>query len=256
MTNLYALGRTLLGISSAFFGLQYLHYGRFVGGLPPVPPWTPGGKLAAYFIGVVLIATGASIALNRQPRSSALLLGTLFFLCVVFLHGPHFTAILYDGVARTRAFEPLALAGVAWVLAGTLPARPFSSAAPHKATSIVHFGRFLFVFSMAVFGIQHFLYAPFIATLIPSWIPAHLFWVYFTGIGFIASSLAILTQIGARLAATMLGVMFFLWVLVLHAPRVAASLHNGDEWSSLFVALALGGGAFVLARASSQPDRA
>jgi hypothetical protein len=78
-----------------------------------------------------------------------------------------------------------------------------------------------------------------------------LFWVYFTGIGFIAAAIATLVKIGDRLASLMLGVMFLLWVLVLHAPRVAASPHNGDEWSSLFVALALGGGAWMLAHASS-----
>jgi hypothetical protein len=50
--------------------------------------------------------------------------------------------------------------------------------------------------------------------------------------------------------------MFLLWVVVLHAPRVAASPHNGDEWSSLFVALALGGGALILAHATALPDRA
>ena len=40
---------------------------------------------------------------------------------------------------------------------------------------------------MIVFGAQHFMYAAFIATLIPAWIPFHLFWVYFTGAGFIVA---------------------------------------------------------------------
>jgi hypothetical protein len=58
----------------------------------------------------------------------------------------------------------------------------------------------------------------------------------------------------ARLGATWLGIMFLLWVLVLHAVRVAAALHNGDEWASLFVALALSGGSFILAQAASRPN--
>lgn len=40
--------------------------------------------------------------------------------------------------------------------------------------------------------------------------------------------------------------MFFLWVVLLHSPRVAAHLHNEGEWNSLFVALAMSGAAFVL----------
>jgi hypothetical protein len=50
-----------------------------------------------------------------------------------------------------------------------------------------------------------------------------------------------------RLAAMLLGTMFLLWVLVLHIPRVAGSPRNGDEVTSLFVALAMSGIAFALA---------
>jgi hypothetical protein len=85
-------------------------------------------------------------------------------------------------------------------------------------------------------------------------IPGHLFWTYFTGAGFIATGLEIVTNIYARLAGFMLGVMFLLWVLVLHAPRAIAAMHNGDEWTSLFVALAMGGASFILA--ASFPNRA
>jgi hypothetical protein len=39
----------------------------------------------------------------------------------------------------------------------------------------------LFAVSSAVFGTSHFLVAPYIATLIPAWIPERLFWAWFTG---------------------------------------------------------------------------
>jgi hypothetical protein len=51
------------------------------------------------------------------------------------------------------------------------------------------------------------------------------------------------------LAATLLGTMFLLWVPILHAPRVAGAPQNSDEWTSLFVALAASGCAFVVAGA-------
>jgi hypothetical protein len=50
-----------------------------------------------------------------------------------------------------------------------------------------------------------------------------------------------------RLAASLLGLMFLLWVLLLHSPRVAGAAHNGNEWTSLFVALAMSGAAFLVA---------
>ena len=87
---------------------------------------------------------------------------------------------------------------------------------------------------MIVFGIQHFLYTPYIAFLIPKWMPAHLFLASFTGIAFIAAGLAIATHIFSRLASILLGLMFLLWVVTLHTQRVIASPHNTDELVSLF----------------------
>jgi len=41
--------------------------------------------------------------------------------------------------------------------------------------------------------------------------------------------------------------MFLLWTVLLHAPRVFARIHNKDELTSLFVALAMSGGSFIVA---------
>jgi hypothetical protein len=75
---------------------------------------------------------------------------------------------------------------------------------------------------------------------------------------FVPASASAGVKINARLGATLLGFMFLLWVVLLHGPRCAVSPHNKDEWTSLFVALMLGGGAFVvaLAMSKSRPDAA
>jgi uncharacterized membrane protein YphA (DoxX/SURF4 family) len=143
------------------------------------------------------------------------------------------------------------LAGAAWVLAGSLsaPANGQSwDAATHKLATA---GRFIFGASMVVFGFQHFMYGQFVSMLVPSWLPWHIFWTYFFGVALIAAGISIVTGIQARLAAILLGVMFLLWVVVLHAPRVAASPRNGDEWSSLFVAIAMCGSCFIIAAAAA-----
>jgi hypothetical protein len=41
--------------------------------------------------------------------------------------------------------------------------------------------------------------------------------------------------------------MFLLWVVIVHAPRVAAAPHNANEWTSAFVALAMAGSAWSVA---------
>jgi uncharacterized membrane protein YphA (DoxX/SURF4 family) len=137
-------------------------------------------------------------------------------------------------------------------LAGILSNSRNSAASGIAANWALLLGRFLFAISMVVFGAQHFRYAGFIATLIPAWIPVHLFWVYLTGTGMIVAGFGIATCILASLASLGLGVMFLLWFLLLHAPRVAASPRNGDEWTSALVALAVSGGSFLLASTFSK----
>src|SRR5260370_7827746 len=231
MDNLIAAGRLLFAIPIGAFGVQYIIYGRFMGGLPPVPPWTPGAPVFAYLTGIVLIAISLSLVSNTKARLSAALLGIGFFLCVVlldtwFFNASKISAILHNGTDRTRAFEPLALAGAAWVLAETLP----NEKPAFPGTRILaQFGRFVFPISMLVFAIQYFNYPKFFSSLIPLWIPGHLFWTYFTGACFIAAGVSIMIKKYGRLGATLLGIMFLLWVAVLHAPRGAAHLHNGGE---------------------------
>jgi uncharacterized membrane protein YphA (DoxX/SURF4 family) len=253
METLLKFARFCFSISIGFFGLQYLLYGRFEGGLPLVPPWTPGAPILAYVLGAILILSALSIATLWNAHYSAISLGTLLLLSFLFLHSLHASSILHNGTDRTRAFEGLTLSAIAFTLAGILSNSRNSLTQKTTRNWPILLGRFLFAFSMIVFGAQHFMYAAFIATLIPAWIPAHLFWVYFTGTGFIVAGLSIATDILARLASMGLAVMFLLWFLVLHAPRVAAQPRNGDEWTSAFVALAVSGGSFILAVALSRP---
>ena len=242
------LGRVFFAIALGVFGIQYLIYGQWIGGLPPVPPWTPGGHIFAYVTGVVLLAISVSLLGKKEARFSATLLGLFFLLCTVFLHAQKFSGIIHDGVTRTRAFEAFALAGAAFVLATLVAKESASIQVLFSANPILAvIGRYIFAFSMVIFGIQHFLYAPFIAYLIPSWMLAHLFLAYATGIAFIAAGLSIATHLLSRQASALLGVMFLLWFMLLHAPRVMAHPRNGDELTSAFVALAFSGASFLLA---------
>ena len=109
------------------------------------------------------------------------------------------------------------------------------------------------IFWLAAFYLRHY-----IATLIPAWMPARRFLASFTAFAFISPGAPIIANIQARLGASFLGFMCPLWVVLLHGPRCGAAPHNKDEWTSLFVALALGSGSFVVALAMSKgrPDAA
>ncbi len=158
-------------------------------------------------------------------------LAILLFVRVLLAYVPRLAANIHDPGPWTSGSELLALCGAALVLAG-----------------VKKLGRIPFAVPLMVFGVQHFLYARFIATLVPVWIPGRLFWAYFVGIAFLGAAVSIAAQkMMARLSAILLGLMFFLWVLIVHLPRVAAAPHNGNEWTSMFVALAMSGGALLVA---------
>jgi uncharacterized membrane protein len=112
---------------------------------------------------------------------------------------------------------------------------------------ILPFGRLFLAIPMAVFGTEHLTDTAGIATIVPHWMPAHTFWVYLVGIALIAAALSITTKIQARLAATLLGVMFCCFVLLIHIPNIVAQPGNRFFWAVGLRDIAFGGGAFAFA---------
>jgi hypothetical protein len=100
---------------------------------------------------------------------------------------------------------------------------------------------------LIVFGVDHFLALAPIGTLIPSWIPWHVFWIAFFGAVFIGAGLSIGLNLLLRCGAAAIGFMFAIWVFTLHFPRVLGlygipgAPTNPAEWSSLLIAVALWG---------------
>jgi hypothetical protein len=121
---------------------------------------------------------------------------------------------------------------------------------------LIKFGRLCFGISLPVFAATHFIYADFVATLIPAWIPGRLFLAYFTGAAHLFAGLAIVSNIKARLAAMLAGAMYGSWALILHVPRVTADIGNQGEITSLFVAVALCGSAWLIAGSVKKPAMA
>jgi uncharacterized membrane protein len=247
-------GRFIFALAIIALGIENLMYAHFGQAVVPVLPWVPGKAVLAYLVGIALLVAGLGSLTKSGARLSAALLGSLLALCMVLLQISRVAASPFDLGIRTRCFETLAICSVALVLAGTLP-----RAGDQFYQRIVTRDRFtrtgclLFALASVVFGIDHFLILHFIAGLVPSWIPGGLFWAYFTGIAFIAAGVSLAAEWMARWAATLLGIMFGLWFLLLHAPRLAKSVfsHDPNEWSSAFIALAMWGGCWIIAGAFS-----
>jgi uncharacterized membrane protein len=238
MGNLSGIGRIFYGIAMAAMGLLTIYYRDFpYMMIPPHHHWTNGVAIVAYISGAALLVAGVCIALGKRTMRVALLLGTalllvfcFYFLPYEFLVSPNY---MHFGAWENAAKE-LALAAGAFVLAG------------RKLNPI---GIILYSLTIISFSIDHFLYANEAADYVPSWIPNHVFWLYFTGVALFGSGIGILLNIRRRLMATLLGSMILIWVIILHIPKsiAAPAAERGGEVVSAFLALAYCGIAFAIA---------
>ena len=119
-----------------------------------------------------------------------------------------------------------------------------------KTSSMSQFtrwGRLLFAIPWIIFGIQHYMYAGFVTTLVPAYMPFRAFWVYFTGTAMIAAGISFILCRQVRLAASLLGGMLLLFVLQLHTVTLTGNPHNPVFWTRALQDIALAGAAFALA---------
>jgi uncharacterized membrane protein len=125
----------------------------------------------------------------------------------------------------------------------------------HGLDKLMPFGRLFFAIPLGVFAGEHFTLAKLMAPGVPFWIPAHLFWIYFVGVALVAAALSIVVKKYARLAATLLGIMMCLFVVLLHIPRVISNPHDRISWAVALRELAFSSGAFAFATTQSKTPR-
>jgi uncharacterized membrane protein len=126
----------------------------------------------------------------------------------------------------------------------------------HGLDKIMPFGRLCFAIPMAVFGTEHFTDTADIAALVPNWIPAHIFWTYLVGVALLAAALSITVKVQSRLAATLVGAMFFSFVVLMDIPAVVAEPGNRIFWALALRELAFASGALAFASSQMSAKRA
>lgn len=243
-------GRIVFAVAIVGFGVLCLAYIDFVAQLQPVPLWVPGYGVLAVLTGVILVAAGLAIVADIRAYPAALALTVFFASWIVFLQVPSafVDPVLLRSPWWVRTFEALAFTGGALVLAG-LASRP-----PREGWLRV--GRILFGVSLPVFGVLHFIYADNVASIVPPWYPWRLFWAYFTGLAQVAGGVAIAAGKLPRLAATLAGAMYGTWALTLHIPSQFQYDNPRAEQTSLVVAVAMCGAAWIVAGSLSNRGRA
>lgn len=255
-------GRLFFAIGLIAWGIQHLASGDFVTRVVPTwPGWIPGRTFWAYLVGVGLIAAGALIILHIKARAAALTFGVLAFLSFLLLHLPLAAKDALWGGSWTSAGKALVMCGGAWCIAVSLsdterdtPSGLLGSAKVRKG--LVIWGRLCLGAFMILCGIQHFMYVPFVASLVPAWFPGGgVFWTYFAGVALIAGGVGIVVPQVTRLAAVLSGAMIFSWVFLVHVPLALRNPHDQGIVASVFEALAFSGVAFLLAGLADAGER-
>ncbi len=248
MRNPGKIGSCFYAIGIAGIGIQHFIYAEFRPMILSFWPATfPGQAAWAYIMGALLIISAMAIIFNKQGRNACLLLAIIFFLLFLFSH-VYYQVFMANGefqlASWTNPLKELAFSGGALIMAVNLP----GERALRYDKLLWNLGRIFFSILLIVFGIDHFLYAKFVALLIPSWLPGPMFWTYFAAAALIGSGLCILLEIKLKLVAFLCGTMLLLWVILLHIPRAIAypALAKGNELTSVFQALAFSGMAYGL----------
>jgi uncharacterized membrane protein len=238
-----ALGRTLVALALLGFGIENILFGRYI--VARVAPWPADPSVrfvVACVTGLVFVASGGALLTNRRVwwaglASAALILGwSLGRHLPVAITGPpwsgDWTNVLKAGTLASGALGVAMSDGNAYPRGGLLHVP--RAVAPYVA------GAFFLLC-----GIQHFMYAQFVATLIPPFIPGAFFWTYVAGVLLICAGVGFWVPPIRPRVATAAAVMVFSWVFLVHVPLVFNV--GRAEWMGVFEALGISGVCLALA---------
>lgn len=248
MDKLNKTGQVFFGICLAGLGLQqFLYPGFRPVFIPEFPSWIPAGSALVYFTGALLMGVGLIIIFNWKAASISYYSGFVFLAVLLVFHLPfRFKHNPESLGAWTNALKLLTFAGCCFITSASFQIANM----PARIARWKKIGEIFLGVTLVLFGIDHFLYAEFVRTLVPTWIPGDLFWTYFAAIALIGSGISFCLGIKKRLVGILFGCMLFIWLIVLHIPR--AINHppgdNGNELTSVFQCLGFSGIGFLIAR--------
>ena len=242
------LGLALFTASLVALGITALVRGGTDAVWSGVPKTMPAHTVVPYLCAVVSIASGLGLLWRRTAAIASRLLLAFLAAWMVLFRIPLMVRAPAAPAVWWVCGETAAMIAGAWVLYALLAGEPGGKPSG-PATSVI--GRFiarvLFGLALISFGVAHFTFLERTAGMVPSWLPWHLGWAYFTGGAFIAAGLASVTGIFARLAAALSAWEMGLFTLLIWVPKVAAG-PSASDWDEFVGSCVLTGVAWLVAQ--------
>lgn len=253
MKRILFIGPFLFAIAVAGFGVIQFCTQNLLSTLLPFPTSIPLYLVWVYTSAIIMVVAAFAILINLQRGAFAAVLGLLFFIFFLILHVPTLLGKLRDPLEWTVAFETILIGGGGFIISAEFIQKTNAGRLKRIVNAVAGLSPYLIALSLIVFAVLHIRYTSFIQKMIPAWLPAHLILAVIVISGLILAALSFILNIKVRLASALLGIMFLIWVLLVHIPAVINNTHAETEWISLCIALACSGTAFSLA--ASTPGR-
>jgi uncharacterized membrane protein len=236
-------GRRIYGLGVMALAAGCLTWGDFDPG-QPVPRDLPHRTALAYAAAALLLVAGAAVEWRRIAAWGAAALTAYYAIIVVILMNGR---LLLTHYAEYVTYENIVMQ-LAIAAGGLIVYAANADIDAALAARLTRLGQLVFGVCALIFGGAHFAYVKFTASLVPKWLPpSQQFWVYATGVGFVAAGFAILTRLQARLAAILLTAMLASFTLLIHIPMLLADHSSHANWTELAINLADLGAAWVIA---------
>lgn len=262
MEKLIKIGLFFYGVGVVALGIHQLIIKKFRSEiLAPFPSWAHDNSFFPILTGIALIVAGIIISgvfkiKVIDTKKVCLYLGFGFLVSVIASHLPYIIMLSADKAPDFQvwinAIEALTYSGGAFVMAGSFTAN--STARVEKNFSsflekLIPCGRIFYSILIIVFGLSHFAFASFIATMVPKWLPAPMFWTYFFGAALVVSGISIIFKILIKPIALLLAFTLLLFFLFFHIPDAIAnpSAGGGNEIVRALICLLFCGIAVVIA---------
>jgi uncharacterized membrane protein len=252
------IARLFFGASVLALGIQHFIFDYVAPTKPPSTSFLQSSfQVVGFLYTVGTIALSAAVLFNYKVKVAAYSLGVTIFSWALFRHVPLVIVNLSDPAEWNSLFMAVAASGSAFIIADstTHGLLPFRNRLLSNRFVTRRVGNLCYGSALIIFGVQHIVYAPFIASLIPSWIPGNYFWAHVTGLALFIAGISIILEWKSNISSLGLGIMISLWIALIHVPKLQANARDYHEWTSLFQAVIITSGAFVLRNNLQQPSR-